>query len=81
MVAIKTVSKNERGPFWLFEQKREIEILRMCQHKNIIKLIDVFENEDQISIVMEQIRGKDLWDYCNMRKNFIEEEKVKRIVY
>ena len=53
----------------------------MCQHKNIIKLIDVFETEDHISIVMEQIRGKDLWDYCNMRKNFIEEEKVKRIIY
>jgi serine/threonine protein kinase len=31
-------------------QKREIEVLKICQHPNIIRLIDVFENPDFIYI-------------------------------
>lgn len=31
-------------------QKREIEVLKICQHPNIIRLIDVFENPDYIYI-------------------------------
>jgi serine/threonine protein kinase len=30
--------------------KREIEILKICQHPNIIRLLDVFENQDYIYI-------------------------------
>lgn len=31
-------------------QKREIEVLKICQHPNIIRLIDVFENPENIYI-------------------------------
>lgn len=31
-------------------QKREIEVLKLCQHPNIIRLLDVFENPDYIFI-------------------------------
>ena len=35
----------------------------MCQHPNIIKLIDIFENSDYYYIVLEYMGGKDLFDY------------------
>jgi len=37
--------------------KREVEILKICQHPNIIRLLDVFENSDYIFIVMEHLNG------------------------
>jgi serine/threonine protein kinase len=35
----------------------------MCQHKGIIKLVDVFENSDYYYIVLDYLAGKDLFDY------------------
>ncbi len=37
----------------VYQQRREIEVLKMCQHPNIIKLIDLFENSDYYYIVLE----------------------------
>lgn len=47
----------------IYQQRREIEVLKMCQHPNIIKLIDIFENSDYYYIVLEYMEGKDLFDY------------------
>ena len=44
-------------------QRREIEILKMCQHPNIIRLLDIFENQDYIYIVMEYLKGGDFFSY------------------
>jgi serine/threonine protein kinase len=33
-------------------QKREIEVLKICQHPNVIRLLDVFENPEYIYIGM-----------------------------
>lgn len=33
--------------------RREIEILKMCQHPHIVRLLDIFENQDYIYIIME----------------------------
>ncbi len=42
----------------------EIEILKVCSdHKNIIKLIDYFEDAYTIYLVTELIDGPDLFDY------------------
>ena len=47
----------------IFQQRREIEVLKMCQHPNIIKLKDIFENSEYYFIVLELMAGKDLFDY------------------
>ena len=44
-------------------QHNEIEILKVAQHPNIIKLIDVFENTDALYIVLEYMPGGDLFDF------------------
>ena len=62
-VAIKTVKKANMKPIEVFQQRREIEVLKMCQHNNIIKLIDIFENSDTYFIVLDFMQGKDMFDY------------------
>jgi serine/threonine protein kinase len=42
-------------------QRSEIEILKMCQHPHIIRLLDIFENQDYLYIVMESLSGGDLF--------------------
>ena len=61
--------------------KREIEILQLCQHPNIIKLLDTFENEDYIYIVMECLKGGDLFTYLEKRKFKISEARACEIIH
>jgi len=49
-VAIKVMSKKEMNNQDLELVKTEIEILKICQQPNIIRLFDVFENLDYIYI-------------------------------
>jgi serine/threonine protein kinase len=43
-VAVKIVKKKELSLKDLELLKREIEVLKVCQHPNIIQFFDVFEN-------------------------------------
>jgi serine/threonine protein kinase len=78
-VAIKTVKKKDMSAIEVYQQRREIEVLKMCQHPNIIKLIDLFENADYYYIVLEYMEGKDLFDYLKARSFNIPEERAKEI--
>lgn len=49
-VAIKIMSKKDMNNQDLELVKTEIDILKICQHPNIIRLYDVFENVDYIYI-------------------------------
>ena len=42
--AVKIIKKKELSLKDLELLKREIEVLKVCQHPNIIKFFDVFEN-------------------------------------
>ena len=68
-------------PIEVFQQKKEIEVLKMCQHPNIVKLVDLFETVDNYYIVLEYMDGKDLFDYLKLRTFKITEERTKEIVY
>ena len=43
--------------------KREIKILSILHHKNIVHLYETITNENNIYIIMEYIEGKDLFQY------------------
>jgi serine/threonine protein kinase len=49
-VAIKSIKKKNMSLKELELQKREIEVLKICQHPNVIRLLDVFENPEYIYI-------------------------------
>ena len=51
----------------------------MCQHPNIVGLVDVFENSEHYYIVLEYMQGKDLFDYMQARRFKITEQRVKEI--
>ena len=59
-VAIKILKKKKMDPEDFELYKREVEILKICQHPNIIRLLDVFENQEYIFIVMEHLGGGSL---------------------
>jgi len=43
--------------------KREIRILSVLHHKNIVQLYETITNNSNIYIIMEYIEGKDLFQY------------------
>mmetsp|Transcript_9395 Transcript_9395/g.7172 ORF Transcript_9395/g.7172 Transcript_9395/m.7172 type:complete len:165 (+) Transcript_9395:216-710(+) len=60
-------------------QRREIEILKMCQHPNIIRLLDVFENHKYFYIVLEYLEGGDMYDYLKERQFALGEERAREL--
>jgi serine/threonine protein kinase len=50
----------------------EIEILKLIDHPNIVKLYDVFECEKFICLVIELMRGGELFDLIHEQKRLPE---------
>ena len=48
----------------------------MCQHDNIIKLIDLSETGEEHHVVMELMQGGDLFDYLSSRDFNIGEQQA-----
>jgi serine/threonine protein kinase len=80
-VAIKIVKKKELTLKDKEMLKREIEVLKVCQHPNIIKLEDIFENQENIFIVMELLTGGDLFTYLEAHKFRLSEDRARKIVH
>lgn len=78
-VAVKIMSKKEMSTSDVELQRREIEVLKMCQHPHIIRLLDIFENQDYIYIVMENLSGGDLFSYLEKRSFTVNEERAREL--
>lgn len=53
----------------------EVEIMsKVSQHPNIVKLYDLFEDKERVYIVMEYLRGGELYDKIIKQKVFSEKE-------
>lgn len=59
--------------------KNEIEVLRIINHKNIVKLHEVFEGTHSIYLVFEYLEGGELLTYINSREEY-SEDIVKNIM-
>ena len=79
-VAIKIMNKKKIDSSDIELMRTEIEILKICQHPNIIRLYDIFENIDYIYIIMEYCPGGDLFSYLEQRKFKISEERAAIIM-
>ena len=79
-VAIKIMNKKKMDTSDIELMRTEIEILKICQHPNIIRLYDIFENIDYIYIIMEYCPGGDLFSYLEKRKFHIPEERAAVIM-
>jgi len=80
-VAIKSMKKTVMTLQELELIREEIEVLKVCQHPNIVRLFDVFESSDFIYVVMELCEGGDLMDYI-MKNDFkISEQRAVKIIH
>ena len=78
---MKTINKKDMKPIEIYQQRREIEVLKMSQHPNIVALIDLFENADYYYIVLEYMSGGDLFDYIQCRGFKIPENRAKELAF
>lgn len=78
-VAIKFIEKKYVDKQDLIFVAREIDILKKVNHPNVLKLIEVFELDDSIALVMELIRGGELF-YKIVEKGNYSEIDASRIM-
>ena len=57
--------------------EREIKILKIMHHNNIVRLYDVINTSTTIYLVMEYIDGKELFDYIVHKRRLSELEACK----
>jgi serine/threonine-protein kinase HSL1 (negative regulator of Swe1 kinase) len=60
-----------------FSIEREIVILKLIEHENIVNLYDVWENRGEIYLVMEYAEGGELFEYVSSRGFLPEHEAVR----
>ena len=80
-VAIKIMKKSSMDSSDLELVRTEIEILKICQHPNIIRLYNVFENADYLYIIMEYCYGGDLFSYLENRHFRVSEKRASNIIH
>ncbi len=80
-VAIKIMKKSSMDSSDLELVRTEIEILKICQHPNIIRLYNVFENADYLYIIMEYCSGGDLFSYLEKRNFRVSEQRASTIIH
>ena len=60
--AVKVLSKKKMSDEDKIMMQTEIEILKKIDHPNIVKLIDVFEDDRFWCLVMELMKGGELFE-------------------
>lgn len=80
-VAIKVMKKATMSQLDVELVKQEIEILKICQHPNLLRMLDVFENTEYIYIVTEILEGGDLFAYLEKRKFKVPEVRASKIIH
>jgi len=74
IVAVKIIEKKQ-NPEKLETVQREIELMKRLNHKNIVCLKDVVEDEDgKIYMVLEYVSGGELFDEIITRGNYSESD-------
>ena len=80
-VAIKILNKeNIKTPADKELVRIEIDILKLCHHPNIVRLLDHLENEDFIYIVTEYIGGGTLGQYLKKKQFNFSERQASNIM-
>ncbi|XP_058863440.1 death-associated protein kinase 2 isoform X2 [Acipenser ruthenus] len=57
--------------------EREVEILQALQHPNIMALRDVFESKAELVLILEMIRGGELFDFVAEKEMLSEDDAIQ----
>lgn len=76
-MAIKVVSKDQVKKEGLMEQiKREISVMRLVRHPNIVELKEVMATKQKIFFVMEYVKGGEL--FAKVAKGKLKEDVARK---
>ncbi|XP_072239652.1 serine/threonine-protein kinase MARK1 isoform X1 [Leuresthes tenuis] len=82
-VAIKIIDKTQLNPTSLQKLFREVSVMKILNHPNIVKLFEVIETEKTLYLVMEYASGGEVFDYLVAHGRVKEKEaraKFRQIV-
>ncbi|GER32644.1 CBL-interacting protein kinase 20 [Striga asiatica] len=76
-VAIKIIDKEKISRVGLMEQiKREISVMRLVRHPNVVQLYEVMASRSKIYFAMEYVRGGELFN--KVAKGRLKEDAARR---
>jgi MAP/microtubule affinity-regulating kinase len=73
-VAIKIIDKTTLDEKKISKLYREVRIMKMLHHPNIVKLYEVIETKSTVFLVMEYASGGELYDYLVVHGKMKEKE-------
>ncbi|XP_038148846.1 serine/threonine-protein kinase MARK1 isoform X6 [Cyprinodon tularosa] len=82
-VAVKIIDKTQLNPTSLQKLFREVRIMKLLNHPNIVKLFEVIETDKTLYLVMEYASGGEVFDYLVAHGRMKEKEaraKFRQIV-
>ncbi|CAL8080423.1 unnamed protein product [Calicophoron daubneyi] len=82
-VAIKIIDKTQLSPSSRQKLFREVRLMKLLDHPNIVKLFEIIENEKILYLVMEYASGGEVFDYLVAHGRMKEKEaraKFRQIV-
>lgn len=77
--AIKVIKKGRLTDEELTVVHDEVKIMRQIQHKNCVKLFEIFETPKKICMVMELLTGGELFDRIQAKQSYSELEASELI--
>jgi len=76
-VAIKNIDKEKISMVGLIDQiKREISVMRMVRHPNVVQLYEVMASKTKIYFSMEYVKGGELFDM--VAKGKLKEDMARK---
>jgi len=77
--AVKKIEKKKVEGDDIKLLRREIQIMKKLDHPNILKLFEVYEDDDSFYLVMELVKGKELFDKIVERGMYSESDAANII--
>lgn len=78
--AVKVIKRNQSEVRNAILIQRELEILRMVNHKNVVRLYDLFDTADKLYLVLEYMPGGHLFQVLSNTKMHYTEERASVIL-
>ncbi|KAI8064575.1 kinase-like domain-containing protein [Gongronella butleri] len=79
LVAIKIIDKLVHDFRVMSRLVREIHLMELLEHPNIVKLYETFETCDSLFLVMEYIHGQNLDEYLHARAGALPESEARHL--
>ena len=77
IIKVLNKSKLENNLDYLLLIKKQIEILKILKHRNIVSLYEIYESPKYFYLITEHLSGKDLIEKLIRKKRFTEEEALR----